>query len=532
MRAFLPLVVVLFCVKFAFPQSKDAACSEVFNEIRMDESGIHPFADTLVTDASGTVYEHFADSSKSFWYKITFSEDCSFAFEIFPFQKGNSYNFFLYKTSPQTTACKIKTNKIPPVRANMYRNEMLKTGTGLSFSPAKNKKDIYNSPYQDAVQAKKGEIYFLNIYHVKGIDCGFSFTLRNEARAQKFKCLYDKCYEEPLQQAKLKKINSASDHQGFKNLDGLGSAMNAHPCLYDKCYEEPIQQAKLKKINTASDHQGFKNLDGLGSAMNAHPLVETAAMKNSEVKNNFADSIIHTDVFSLPLRKNMEEEEPKAVFLVRDSAKHEFIDAEVLLARKQKEILPLVSKLEKGKFEIPLEKNKEYHLRFSALGYKPFDVFFITGDSARAFTNEVYLSSLHEGDNFTMDKIYFHPNSSDMKEGALDELDKLAGYLIASGGTTIEIQGHTNGNKRIRKSYEGNFSGSSKKLSQCRAEKIKTYLVSKGISSARLSAIGYGGSKPVFPEPKNQTQANKNIRVEILILSQKETSIAANKRQE
>jgi outer membrane protein OmpA-like peptidoglycan-associated protein len=142
----------------------------------------------------------------------------------------------------------------------------------------------------------------------------------------------------------------------------------------------------------------------------------------------------------------------------------------------------------------------------------------------KSFVNEIHLTPCKEGDNFVMDKIYFYPNSPDMKPGSKSELDKLVTYLKENPTVCIEIQGHTNGNKRIKKSYGGNFNGSAKKLSQCRADVIKKYLVEKGISLERLIANGYGGSRMIFPNPKTQEQANKNIRVEILLLPEKQPS--------
>ncbi len=156
------------------------------------------------------------------------------------------------------------------------------------------------------------------------------------------------------------------------------------------------------------------------------------------------------------------------------------------------------------------------------MGYKSFEVYFVTDENLHAFTNEVYLSPCKAGDNFVMDKIYFYPNTYKMKPGSTDELDQLAGYLLSNPGIQIEIQGHTNGNNRIKASYDTDFKGSSKKLSQYRAEVIKKYLISKGVAAERLLPVGYGGSKMIFPDPKTQAQANKNIRVEVLILSQKE----------
>lgn len=53
-------------------------------------------------------------------------------------------------------------------------------------------------------------------------------------------------------------------------------------------------------------------------------------------------------------------------------------------------------------------------------------------------------------------------------------------------------------------------------LSLKRAESVKVFLVSAGISSSRLSTTGYGESKPVAP---NSTATGKaqNRRVELVV---------------
>lgn len=453
----------------------------ICHDVIIDTAGIKAFSkntsDTIETDLlTNTLLYCVPDSAESFWYKIYIEQDCAITFNIFPAGVGNIYNWFLYKLDKDLSPNQIKDGNIAPFRANLCKNEMALAGTGISIASAVNfydassktkVQDFYYTLYHAAVLAKKGEMLVLNVYHIKGVDCGYLFTLNANSFSQKFQLLYKACYDKQLGKTKTQRT------------------VILKPAAIQQKKEEVIAKTPIPEIKSSA---------------------VVAAQKD--------------------LLRSFAKNETKALFIVRDSAKREFMEAEVYCDKKQNSTPPLISKPEKGKYEILLEKNKEYHLVFSALGYKSLDVFFITTDSARSFTNEVYLSSLQEGDNFVMDKIYFYPNSSGMKPGALEELDKLASYLKANPGTNIEIQGHTNGNKRIKASYEGNFKGSSKKLSQCRADKIKGYLVSNGIVAERLSSIGYGGSKPVFPEAKNQAQANKNIRVEILILSQKETALS------
>jgi hypothetical protein len=43
------------------------------------------------------------------------------------------------------------------------------------------------------------------------------------------------------------------------------------------------------------------------------------------------------------------------------------------------------------------------------------------------------------------------------------------------------------------------------------------FLIESGIDSKRLTAIGFGNSKPVYLDPKDALQKEANRRVEILI---------------
>ena len=358
----------------------------------------------------------------------------------------------------------VLSKSVDPIRANLFKDKMYITGTGLSVASCVSvqnsctndvTKDFYHTPYHSAVKAVKGETLLLNIYHVQGRDCGYTFTL------------------------------NANPVGNISN--GTIKFSQKFQCVYKSCYQKQISTLKIQKSVIVNSN------------------------KNLFVKKD--------SVAKIPVAPK----ESKATFIVRDSLKHTSIESEISFIKNSNGISPELTLKEKGKYEFRLEKNRGYHLLFSAIGYKSMDVVFITTDTLHSFSNDVDLTPLKEGDNFVMDNIYFHPNSYYLKGGSQEELDKLFSYLKSSIGTTIEIQGHTNGSKRIKGSYKSNFKGSAKKLSQMRAEKIKKYLVDKGISSERISSIGYGGSKPIFPKPKNQAQANKNIRVEVLILSQKES---------
>ena len=456
------LYSILFLV--VFPSSLSVfSQNERIREIHIEKSGItavslNPF-DTIITDIKNNdIVFCYQDSSKSFWYKIKVQTDCEISFDIFPYAEKNMYNFFFYKVPDSLTPYQVKTGNIEPFRANLLKDEMYFSGTGLSTASLITGYDtsskirthnFYHTPYHASVLAKSGDVFLLNIYHMKGGDCGHHFNFKTGLHVQNFNSIIKSCYSD-----------------------------------------------KLAELNVRKDI-----------------VLKSAKSELEMISPKYATE--KTSTLVLPSAK-----EATATFVIKDSLKHLPLEAEIN-SSKQKGIKPIFTSFNKGKYEMKLAKNTGYHLIFSSIGYKNKDVFFMTTDSLKSFINDVYLVPCKEGDNFVMDKIYFYPNSYNMKQGALDEVDKLAIYLNTNPGASIEIQGHTNGNKRIKRSYESNFSGSSKKLSQIRAEKIKKYLMYKGISADRLTAIGYGGNKMIFEKPKNQNEANKNIRVEVLYLPEK-----------
>ncbi len=124
-----------------------------------------------------------------------------------------------------------------------------------------------------------------------------------------------------------------------------------------------------------------------------------------------------------------------------------------------------------------------------------------------------------------MKSIYFYPNTYALKQESSAELQNLLAFLTDNESLVIEIEGHTNGDRRIsrNKAYEKmgeewNFQGSAKKLSQKRAEAIKNYLVLNGIKAERLFPKGYGGEKMIVVGAKTTEEGQKNMRVEIVVL--------------
>ncbi len=187
----------------------------------------------------------------------------------------------------------------------------------------------------------------------------------------------------------------------------------------------------------------------------------------------------------------------------------------------------LIESTGQNSYSLDIEKGKSYNVECIATGYKTFDHSIIISDYVNPINNafDVFLRPLKTGDNFVMDHIYFHPNTYALRNGAEKEMSYLLNYLINNPDVKIELQGYTNGSKRINRNtaYKGkgpewNFTGSAKKLSKHRADTIKEYLVKQGIDSKRIFTKGLGGEKMIVENPKKLEDIQKNVRVEVMIL--------------
>ncbi|MEZ4698859.1 MAG: OmpA family protein [Rhodothermales bacterium] len=101
-------------------------------------------------------------------------------------------------------------------------------------------------------------------------------------------------------------------------------------------------------------------------------------------------------------------------------------------------------------------------------------------------------------------RVQFLINTAELVPASKELLNRVAAVLGEAEDVHIEVQGHTD----ILGSVAMNNA-----LSQSRADAVRDYLISQGIAPARLTAIGYGPTRPVAT---NTTQEGriKNRRVE------------------
>lgn len=117
------------------------------------------------------------------------------------------------------------------------------------------------------------------------------------------------------------------------------------------------------------------------------------------------------------------------------------------------------------------------------------------------------LQPVEIGTTINLKDVLFEQGKTNLLSQSYPELDLVVSFLKANPKVKIELAGHTD-NRGIP--------GQNVKLSQARVDKVKSYLVSKGIQDRRITGKGYGGSKPISSNDTEETR-QFNRRVEFVI---------------
>jgi len=105
--------------------------------------------------------------------------------------------------------------------------------------------------------------------------------------------------------------------------------------------------------------------------------------------------------------------------------------------------------------------------------------------------------------------VYFNSSKSTFKSETYASLDMIAGIMNEYPKAQFQVEGHTDAT--------GSSAGN-QRLSDARANAVKDYLLTKGVSAANLTAKGYGEDKPVASNATRSGRAD-NRRVEIKLVN-------------
>ena len=163
----------------------------------------------------------------------------------------------------------------------------------------------------------------------------------------------------------------------------------------------------------------------------------------------------------------------------------------------------------KGSYEKEVTKLGWYMIAASAEGYlNATDSILAEAEEETPFVRDIYLTPIEIGVTVRLKNIYFDFDKTTLKKESFVELNKVVDFLNENKSVEIEIAGHTD--HKGTDDYNAN-------LSQGRSQAVVDYLISQGIDTSRLSAHGYGESKPIDTNETDDGRAN-NRRVEFTVL--------------
>ena len=162
-----------------------------------------------------------------------------------------------------------------------------------------------------------------------------------------------------------------------------------------------------------------------------------------------------------------------------------------------------------GSYQQEIERLGWYVITASSEGYlNAVDSIWINDREVTPVTKDIILQPIEVGVTVRLKNIYFDFDKTSLKNESFAELNKVVDFLKQNPSVEIEISGHTDN----KGSDDYNAT-----LSQGRSEAVVDYVISQGVDSYRLSAHGYGESKPIDTNDSDEGRAN-NRRVEFTVM--------------
>jgi OOP family OmpA-OmpF porin len=223
-----------------------------------------------------------------------------------------------------------------------------------------------------------------------------------------------------------------------------------------------------------------------------------------KVPTVYSDTTINIDIPLTPVAKKL-----TLIVNVLDKKTDKMISAKIDMIQKGDKKVSLKGDAADGIFEREVPRTGWYVFTASAEGYlNGTDSVEFADEEKSPVTTNIYLQPIEVGVTVRLKNIYFDFDKTTLKKESYVELNKVVDFLKQNAHVEIEIEGHTDN----KGSDEYNRS-----LSQGRSQAVVDYIVSQGIESYRLTARGYGESKPIDTNDTDAGRAN-NRRVEFTVV--------------
>ncbi len=248
------------------------------------------------------------------------------------------------------------------------------------------------------------------------------------------------------------------------------------------------------RIPEVSGYALSASLDGFlpGSASATIPLL-------------YSDTTIYVDVALEPIAKDLILQ--GTVF---DQKTNKTIPANLEMVVREKPGASRKVRASAGSYSEKIDDLGWYIITASAEGYlNTVDSVWVNDRDVTPVTKDIVLQPIEIGVTVRLKNIYFDFDKTTLKNESFPELNKVVDLLKQNPSVEIEISGHTDN----KGSDEYNET-----LSQGRSEAVVSYIISQGIDSYRLTARGYGESKPIDTNDSDEGRAN-NRRVEFTVMA-------------
>jgi outer membrane protein OmpA-like peptidoglycan-associated protein/tetratricopeptide (TPR) repeat protein len=221
-------------------------------------------------------------------------------------------------------------------------------------------------------------------------------------------------------------------------------------------------------------------------------------------------------ISNLKTESAIESKGPKMALLkgvITDAKSNEVLEATIDLIDNEKNQLLATfrSNSATGKYLVTLPAGRNYGIAVKKDGYLFHSENFIIDQNADyiEYNKNVALKKVEVGSVIVLRNIFFDFDKATIKSESAGELDRLIKLLTENPTIKIELGSHTDS----KGSDEYNL-----KLSDNRSKSVVEYLITHGIGAERLTAKGYGETKPIDTNDTDEGRQN-NRRTEFKITS-------------
>ena len=276
-----------------------------------------------------------------------------------------------------------------------------------------------------------------------------------------------------------------------------------------------------------------KNTSEKERALNRRVDIEVS-LKSKLITNN-------RDTTISPIQKNIGNDEVEITIngIVVNEKKQPLV-AEISLNDKNGNEVKTATSDKDGKYNIKaiVKKKEDYSLVFfNDSSFVSSKVINAT-NARKPYKNlKTILPILKDGTKYTLENLNFEGDTSQLIAASISSLEALYKLMKKNKSLIIQIEGHVNypsymPNPKLHKHKsrryvppEMNAYEFNQWLSNERAKMIYKYLTNKGIKEKRMTTIGFGATKMLFPDATSESEMAQNRRVEINVISYKKKLI-------